>query len=84
MKEVIRQTEKEKQEKLAIIRAERAARQEAYEREQAASRAEQEKLLAGDGEKKPARKPRKPKAPKAAEAPAEAPVEAKPEEGDKE
>ena len=84
MKEVIKQTDKENAEKLAKIRAERQARQEAYEREQAARRAEQEKLLAGDGEKKPARKPRKPKAPKAAEAPAEAPAEANPEEGDKE
>jgi len=36
MKDVIRQTDKENAEKLARIRAERAARQEAYEREQAA------------------------------------------------
>lgn len=35
MKDVIRQTDKENAEKLARIRAERAARQEAYEREQA-------------------------------------------------
>ena len=87
MKEVIKQTDKENAEKLAKIRAERQARQEAYEREQAARRAEQEKLLGADGEKKPVRKPRKPAAPKKdapkAEAPAEAPAEVKPE-GDKE
>ena len=87
MKEVIKQTDKENAEKLAKIRAERQARQEAYEREQAARRAEQEKLLGADGEKKPARKPRKPaakkepkpEAPQAAEATVEAPAE-----GDKE
>lgn len=38
MKEVIRQTDKENAEKIAKIRAERAARQEAYEKEQAARR----------------------------------------------
>ena len=60
MKEVIKQTEKENAEKLAKIRAERQARQEAYEREQAARRAEQEKLAAGEqGEKKTTKKPRK-------------------------
>ena len=84
MKEVIKQTDKENAEKLAKIRAERQARQEAYEKEQAARRAEQEKLLAAaDGEKKPARKPRKPaqkkEAPKAEEpAKEEAPKEEAP------
>jgi len=83
MKEVIKQTDRENAEKLAKIRAERQARQEAYDREQAARRAEQEKLLAGaEGDKKNARKPRKPKAPKA-DNPTEAPVEDKPE-GDNE
>ena len=86
MKEVIKQTDKENAEKLAKIRAERQARQEAYEKEQAARRAEQEKLLAADGEKKPARKPRKPaqkkEAPKAEEQPV---VEEAPKaEGEKE
>ncbi len=81
MKEVIKQTDKENAEKLAKIRAERQARQEAFEREQAARRAEQEKLAGGEGEKKPARKPRK-AAPKK-EAKVEAPAE-KPEEGEKE
>lgn len=68
MKDVIRQTEKENQEKLEKIRAERKARQEQIEREQAA-RAAQLKA-SEDGEKpaakKPARKPatKKPAAPK--------------------
>ena len=84
MKEVIKQTDKENAEKLAKIRAERQARQEAYEREQAARRAEQEKLAATEGgEKKPARKPRKPAA-KKEEPKVEAPEEVKPTEGDKE
>ena len=67
MKDVIRQTDKENAEKLAKIRAERAARQEAYEKEQAAraaARAEKE------GAEKPAKKaPAKKKAEKPAEAP---------------
>ena len=80
MKDVIKQTERENAEKLAKIRAERQARQEAYEKEQAARRAEQEKLLAAaDGEKKPAKKPaRKPaqnkEAPNAEEPAKEAPA----------
>ena len=82
MKEVIKQTDRENAEKLAKIRAERQARQEAFEREQAARRAEQERLLAEGGDKKPTRKPRKPKAPKA-DATTDAPAEVKPEEGDK-
>ena len=88
MKEVIKQTDKENAEKLAKIRAERQARQEAYEKEQAARRAEQEKLLAAaDGEKKPARKPaakkpaQKKEAPKAEEPKVE---EAPKAEGEKE
>ena len=91
MKEVIKQTDKENAEKLAKIRAERQARQEAYEKELAARRAEQEKLLAAaDGEKKPARKPRKPaqkkEAPKAEEPAKEEAVkeEAPKAEGEKE
>ena len=77
MKEVIRQTEKENAEKLARIRAERQARQEAFEKEQA----EREARRNAD---KP-RKPRKPAEPKAEEKPAEAPVEEAPKaEGDKE
>ena len=43
MKEVIKQTDKENSEKLARIRAERAARQEAYEREQALRQASHDK-----------------------------------------
>ena len=85
MKEVIKQTDKENAEKLAKIRAERQARQEAYEREQAARHAEQEKLAAAaeGSEKKPAKKPaaKKPAAKK--EPKVETPVEAKPE-GEKE
>ena len=42
MKDVIRQTDKENAEKLARIRAERQARQEAYEREQNARNAARE------------------------------------------
>ena len=85
MKDVIRQTEKENQEKLARIRAERAARQEQYEKEpaeRAAARAQLEKE-AKDGEAPKARKPRKPRTPKA-EAPVteEAPAEEKKEEGE--
>ena len=55
MKDVIRQTEKENAEKLAKIRAERQARQEAYEREQAAREAERAAREGGD--RKPAKKP---------------------------
>jgi small subunit ribosomal protein S2 len=63
MKDVIRQTDKENAEKLARIRAERQARQEAYEKEQAA------RAAAKDGERKPrTRKPAaKKEAPKAEE-----------------
>lgn len=46
MKDVIRQTDKENQEKLARIRAERQARQEAYEREQALRSQSQDKAEA--------------------------------------
>ena len=64
MKDVIRQTDKENAEKLARIRAERQARQEAYEKEQAARHA-----AAGEkGDRKPRnRKPaaKKVEAPKA-------------------
>jgi len=46
MKEVIKQTDKENAEKLAKIRAERAARQEAYEKEQALKQASHDKARA--------------------------------------
>ncbi len=46
MKEVIKQTDKENAEKLAKIRAERAARQEAYEKEQALRQASHDKAAA--------------------------------------
>lgn len=46
MKDVIRQTDKENSEKIARIRAERAARQEAYEKEQAAREAYRAKRAA--------------------------------------
>ena len=69
MKDVIRQTEKENAEKLAKIRAERAARQEAFEREQAEREAARAAANGEEG-KKPAKKP----APrKKAEQPKEAP-----------
>jgi small subunit ribosomal protein S2 len=73
MKDVIRQTERENAEKLAKIRAERAARQEAYEKEQAARAA----AKAEEGERKPrTRKPaKKAEAPKAEAPVAEAKVE---------
>ena len=76
MKEVIKQTDKENAEKLAKIRAERAARQEAYEKEQALRQASYDKAAAvakeeaelakeaPKAEKKPATK--KPAAKKAA------------------
>ena len=66
MKEVIKQTEKENAEKLAKIRAERQARQEAYEKEQA------EREARRNAEKQQ----RKAKAPKAKAEGEEAPVEA--------
>lgn len=71
MKDVIRQTDKENHEKLAKIRAERAARQEAYEKEQAERAARQ--AARENGEKsprtrKPAKKATKVEAPAAAEA----------------
>ena len=59
MKEVIKQTDKENAEKLARIRAERQARQEAYEKEQAAREAERaarEAASEGAPAKKPAAK----------------------------
>jgi len=81
MKEVIKQTEKENAEKLEKIRAERKARQEAYEKEQAAREAERAAREAGE---KPARKPaakkpaaKKPVEKKEAEKPAEEPAEKK-------
>ena len=82
MKEVIKQTEKENAEKLARIRAERQARQEAFEKEQAEREARR-------NAEKPHRA-KKPAAPKEEEKPAEeAPVEEvkaeeAPAEGDKE
>ncbi len=80
MKDVIRQTDKENAEKIAKIKAERAARQEAYEKEQAAREAQRKALAeGGEKEKAPAKKTRsaKPKAPKA-EAKVEAPAEEAP------
>ena len=68
MKDVIRQTEKENAEKLARIRAERAARQEAFEREQAEREAARAAANGEEG-KKPAKKPaqrKKPAEPKEA------------------
>ena len=89
MKDVIRQTEKENAEKLAKIRAERAARQEAYEKEQALRRGSFDKAGAvAEEQKELAKKPRAPRKPKEAkkEAPAkeEAPKEAAPVEEKKE
>mgnify|MGYP004449068251 FL=1 len=73
MKDVIRQTEKENAEKLEKIRAERKARQEAYEKEQAAREAE--RAARNNGEKPAGKKPfnKKPaaKVEKAEEKPAE-------------
>ena len=76
MKEVIKQTDKENAEKLAKIRAERAARQEAWEKEQAlraashdkaAAVAKEEAELAKEEKPAPAKKPaaKKPAAKKA-------------------
>jgi small subunit ribosomal protein S2 len=69
MKDVIRQTEKENAEKLARIRAERAARQEAYEKEMAEREAKRKALEEGT---KPAKKParKKPETKKETVAPA--------------
>ncbi len=73
MKDVIRQTEKENAEKLAKIRAERKARQEAYEKEQARRRKEEEDAQAADEKALASKKsgttnttprPKKPAAPK--------------------
>ena len=91
MKEVIKQTDKENAEKLARIRAERAARQAQYQREQelrAASQdkahavAEEEKELKEEkaAEAKKEEKPAPAKKPAAKKAPAKKPVEKK-EEG---
>ena len=79
MKEVIRQTEKENAEKLARIRAERQARQEAFEKEQA----EREARRNADKPKR-AKKPAQPKEEKPAEEAATPVEEAAPAEGDKE
>ena len=86
MKEVIKQTDKENAEKLAKIRAERQARQEAYEKEQALRKASHDKAAAvaeeqaeikaeekKEEKKAPAKKP-------AAKKPAAKKEEAKPEE----
>ena len=73
MKDVIRQTDRENAEKLAKIRAERAARQEAYEKEQAA-RAAANADRKGKG-RKPAKKTETPKT-------TETPVETKTTEGE--
>ncbi len=80
MKDVIRQTDKENAEKIAKIKAERAARQEAFEKEQAAREA-QRKALNEEGEKEKApakKKTTKPKAPKAAAKVEEAPAQEAP------
>ena len=78
MKEVIKQTDKENAEKLARIRAERQARQEAFEKEQAAREAERAAREAASekapaAKKAAAKKPaaKKAAAPKAEKAPAE-------------
>ena len=74
MKDVIRQTDKENAEKLAKIRAERAARQEAYEKEQAARAA-----ALAERKNKGRRPAKKAEAPKTTE---ETPVETKTTEGE--
>lgn len=56
MKDVIRQTDKENAEKLARIRAERQARQEAYEREQALRNQSQDKAGAVSDEQRSMKK----------------------------
>ncbi len=81
MKDVIKQTERDNEEKLRKIREERKARQEAYEREQALRAASQDKAHAVAEEEKaiakeakaasndePAKKPAKKAAPKAKKA----------------
>ena len=74
MKDVIRQTDKENAEKLAKIRAERAARQEAYEKEQAERFAARQAAQAAANGEAPAKKPAKKPAAKKEDAPkAEAP-----------
>ena len=81
MKEVIKQTEKENAEKLAKIRAERAARQEAFEKEQAERAAKRAAMLAaadGNGEKKPAKAAAKKPAAKKEAAPKAEEVKAEP------
>ena len=73
MKEVIKQTDKENAEKLAKIRAERAARQEAYEREQALRQASHDKAAAvakEEAELKKEEKKEKAEKPAAAKKPA--------------
>ena len=81
MKDVIRQTEKENAEKLAKIRAERAARQEAYEKEQALRRGSFDKAGAvAEEQKELAKKPRAPRKPKEAKKDAPAKEEAPKEE----
>ena len=65
MKDVIRQTEKENAEKLARIRAERQASQEAYEREQAEREAARNAANGEEGKKAPRKAaPRKKPEPK--------------------
>ena len=71
MKEVIKQTDKENAEKLARIRAERAARQAQYQREQELRAASQDKAHAVAEEEKELKEE------KAAEVKAEAPAEEK-------
>ena len=71
MKEVIKQTDKENAEKLARIRAERAARQAQYKREQELRAASQDKAHAVAEEEKELKEE------KAAEVKAEAPAEEK-------
>ena len=81
MKEVIKQTDKENAEKLAKIRAERAARQEAYEKEQALRQANREKALAKEeAEEKPAAEKKAPAKKPAAKKPAAEKKEEKTEE----
>ena len=83
MKEVIKQTDKENAEKLAKIRAERAARQEAYEKEQAArqqARAAREEATGASEEKKEEVAEKKPAAKKPAAKKAAAPKKEKAEE----
>jgi small subunit ribosomal protein S2 len=80
MKEVIKQTDKENAEKLARIRAERAARQEAYEKEQALRQASHDKAAAVAKEEAELKKEEKPAAKKPAAKKPAAKKEEKPEE----